>query len=50
MILNVGGCDGNHYDGWRKGVTVSGHGASVDLESRNQLPVTAAGLAAGAGW
>ena len=32
MILNVGGCDGNHYDGWRKGVTVSGHGASVDQE------------------
>ena len=32
LILNVGGCDGNHYDGWRKGVTVSGHGASVDQE------------------
>ena len=28
----MGGCDGNHYDGWRKGVTVSGHGASVDQE------------------
>ena len=49
MILNVGGCDGNHYDGWRKGVTVSGHGASA-VWTRNQLPVTAAGLAAGAGW
>ena len=37
----MGGCDGNHHDGWRKGVTVW---------TRNQLLVTAAGLGAGGGW